>query len=730
MASSNTAWGIEIGQYAVKAMQLERVGDGVRVRDFVVIPHQKVLTTPGLDEPLVDGGQSQAKTILEQTLAQLASQKQFAGQSVTVNYNWFGNRGLTRFVKLPPGDAKTIAGLVPFEASQQIPFPLEEVEWDYHTFEADDSPEVDLGLFAVQREPLKEFLTLVSETLGVEPRAISIGPVALYNALAFDRDISSQAEPLVLLDIGTASTDLVVASGSRCWMRTFPLGGHSFTEAILEAFAPTAEIKYAQGDKLKQESATSKYAKQIMAAMRPVLGDLLDDVQKSLQFYETQNRGTKLRNVIGLGSTLKIPGLRKFLGMRLELEVERLDRYSKIVVEGPEAADFAAHTVNFATAYGLALQGLGFATIDINLLPVESVRQQVWAKKTRWFAAAAAIGVATGGLMFARNIIDNGSVSSRDAIQRAESTLASAKGFQSKVQGIAADVGATATNMLALVDDREIWPFIVHDAVSSIAAGNDKSLLSGDLKKLVEEGARQQTMLRDLSGVYRLNDKGERTIEVTMNVEFVGIDKQGHLGATVCQWLDQNKDRPDVPYTIENIQPNTASIADMKVGADGSLTAANSGENTNAAAGGGSANGVAGGGDEPDRPNGSFSVEGGGAAGGSFGGVSGRRTPTGETQIKRPGGLLGGAGSGGSGFSAENPQDPSYKPGGDGAGFQRPGGAATEGEGSKVELDKVAPIPARPGVYPPNSTVHVGKVTFVVKFREAIPTAAPAAEGQ
>ncbi|MEI7879030.1 MAG: pilus assembly protein PilM, partial [Planctomycetota bacterium] len=430
MASSNTAWGIEIGQYAMKAIQLERVGDGVRVRDFVVIPHQKVLTTPGLDEPLLEGGQSQAKTILEQSLSQLASQKQLTGQNITVNYSWFGNRGLTRFVKLPPGDAKTIAGLVPFEATQQIPFPLEEVEWDYHTFEADDSPEVDLGLFAVQREPLKDFLALVSETLGVEPRAISLGAVALYNAIAFDRDIVQSGQPLVLLDIGTASTDLVVAVGSRCWMRSFPLGGHSFTEAILEAFAPTAELKYSQGDKLKQESATSKYAKQIMAAMRPVLGDLLDDVQKSLQFYETQNRGIKLHNVVGLGSTLKIPGLRKFLGMRLELEVERLDQYSKIVVEGPEAADFAAHTVNFATAYGLALQGLGLATIEINLLPVESVRQQVWAKKTRWFAAAAAIACAAGGLMFVRNIIDNGSVSSRDAINRAEATLASAAGFQ------------------------------------------------------------------------------------------------------------------------------------------------------------------------------------------------------------------------------------------------------------------------------------------------------------
>jgi len=68
MASSNTAWGIEIGQYAVKAMQLERVGDGVRVRDFVVIPHQKVLTTPGLEDALVEGGQSQAKTILDHSL--------------------------------------------------------------------------------------------------------------------------------------------------------------------------------------------------------------------------------------------------------------------------------------------------------------------------------------------------------------------------------------------------------------------------------------------------------------------------------------------------------------------------------------------------------------------------------------------------------------------------------------------------------------------------------------
>jgi len=718
MASSNTAWGIEIGQYAIKAMQLERAGDGVRVVDFVVIPHQKVLSTPGLEDALVEGGQSQAKTILEQSLSQLAAQKQLAGQNIAVNYSWFGNRGLTRFVKLPPGDAKTIAGLVPFEASQQIPFPLEEAEWDYHTFEADDSPEVDLGLFAVQREPLREFLALVSETLGVEPRAITLGPVALYNAIAFDRDIAARSEPLVVLDIGTSSTDLVVASGTRCWMRSFPLGGHSFTEAIVEAFASTVELKYAQGDKLKQESATSKYAKQIMAAMRPVLGDLLDDVQNSLQFYETQNRGTKLREVIGLGSTLKIPGLRKFLGMRLELEVERLDQYAKINVEGPEAADFAAHTVNFATAYGLALQGLGMATIDINLLPVESIRQQVWSKKTRWFAAAAAIGCAAGGLMFVRNIMDNTAIQSRDAISRAESTLASAKGFQSQLQGIAADVGATATNMVALVNDREVWPHIVRDAMSAVASGNDEAVLNSTAEKLLEPSTRQQTMLRDLSGVYKLGASGERTIEVTLDVEFFGIDKQAHLGNTVCRWLEANRDRPGVPYTIENIQPNTSLIVDLKVGEKGIPTGPDgTGETQTASASQPQ--------EEEDAPMETFSA--GSSDGGSnFGGLAGRRKNA-NGSVRRPGANLGGAGVDG-GFSTPVNPGGSVATDEQGGGTRRPDGSAEPAP--SADLEALAPIPSRPGVFPKNSTIHAGKVTFVVKFRESVQSAAAPAAGE
>jgi hypothetical protein len=208
-----------------------------------------------------------------------------------------------------------------------------------------------------------------------------------------------------------------------------------------------------------------------------------------------------------------------------------------------------------------------------------------------------------------------------------------------------------------------------------------------------------------------------------MNVEFVGLDKQAHLGSTVCQWLTTNSNRADVPYTIENVQPNTASIVDMKVSAAGTLVAA-AGESSGGSASGGEAAAP----EEPDtRVQGGFSA-GTGSGGSNFGGLTGRRRPTGETQVRRPGGLLGGTGSDG-GFNAGNSGDAEYRPdGAQGNQFQRQGGQAGGSE-SKVDLDKVAPIPERPGVYPPDSTVHIGKVTFTVKFKEAIPAAAPAAEG-
>ena len=47
MAYNRFAWGIDIGNRALKAIKLVRDGDGLRVDDFDVIEHETVLSNSG-----------------------------------------------------------------------------------------------------------------------------------------------------------------------------------------------------------------------------------------------------------------------------------------------------------------------------------------------------------------------------------------------------------------------------------------------------------------------------------------------------------------------------------------------------------------------------------------------------------------------------------------------------------------------------------------------------------
>ncbi|MEO1597848.1 MAG: pilus assembly protein PilM, partial [Planctomycetota bacterium] len=264
MAGNQRAWGIEVGVAAVKAICLERSGDQVAVSDFCVIPHSRTLGDPDLS-----GQESDA--IVRFSLGQLISQKSLEGETLVMNLP--GQDALIRFAKLPPAEPKAIPGLVEYEAKQQIPFPIEEVEWDYQAFQDDDSPEIEVGIFATTRAKVQDLLSRWSDS-GLSPEALTVGPLAVLNAVAWDSglvdsnkngaSIRDEEEPLVVLDIGTHASDVVIAHRGRCWIRTFPVGGTHFTQAVKDTF----HLPYAKAESLKQDAASSKYTKQIMQAMR------------------------------------------------------------------------------------------------------------------------------------------------------------------------------------------------------------------------------------------------------------------------------------------------------------------------------------------------------------------------------------------------------------------------------------------------------------------------------
>jgi type IV pilus assembly protein PilM len=709
MAGSKAAWGIEVGSYAVKALRLERSGDQFVVSDFGEFPHKRPLSTPDLD---VD-------EMIRLTLGTFTSQKNLENQTVVMSIE--GRSSLPRFAKLPPVEEKKIPDIIQFEAAQQIPFPIEEVEWDAKKFVSEDSPETEVGIFAIKKDVLDHRLAIWSE-YGLEPGIVNLGPVALFNAVHFDL-MGNAKKPFVVLDIGTKASDLVVVDGDKCWIRTFPIGGSDFTEAIMEAF----KLPYAKAERLKQESASSKYAKQIMQAMRPVFGDLLQDVQRSIAHYENMNRGVKLDTVLGVGSTFKIPGLRKFLGQQLNLHVARFDEFRRLQVEGRMAADFASHGVSMATAYGLALQGIGEAEIDVNLAPTEVIRDQAWASKTRWFVAAACVAVVASGMMFIKPLSAQTTMgaSSIAGATEVDSVVRLAKKLTGEVDQIsaAANIGFTSTNLERMLDDREVWPFLVTDAMNAVAsAGPQPELLGSDLEKIkaVKPGDRNLILLEQFGATYTPSADG-RFLDVEMQVAFSNDDERGFLNDTMGKFIDglaKEGVRDGVPYVVipGSFSANPGDLQIVKVSTDGK-------------------NEVTGGTGRPagkpkpppgrKPPSGSASNDApsgtGFAAGGSGGGQPGKNTNRSREKINPDadptgmgssggsfvGGSGGSGGFGGDGGSSDN--------GFTGGSNRRPGGKV-EDEVDFVDLDQDAAIPGEPSLYDAGDVFHVGRVTFRIKL--------------
>ena len=462
MASSNACWGIEIGAGAVKAIKVVSDGDSLKVVDFALIPHARVLSTPDIDP-------DDAKRV---ALGRLVSEHDLSKALVAVSVP--GHSAFARFAKLPPVEPKKVPDIVKFEAVQQIPFPLEEVEWDYQTFVSPDSPDVEVGIFAITKQRVAAELTVLKD-VNITPDVITLSPVAVYNAMANDLSMTESSPCTILLDVGTTSTDLVIAHSGRVWVRTFPIGGHEFTNALVEQF----RLSYPKAEKLKREAEQSKHARHVFQALRPVFSDLVQDVQRSIGYYQSMHPDAKLERLIGMGSTFELPGLRKYLKQQLGLNVYRLENFKKLTVEGPRAAEFTAKSLNFATAYGLALQGLGQSALNANLMPVSVTKEAMWAAKGKWFAAAAGLALVATGAMFIRPFLDQQATTTVEpkAIQEA-SRKADENTRLARDAGVTEDVsqGAKIAGLIALYQDRDTHLRLlgdVNELLSSAArAGN------------------------------------------------------------------------------------------------------------------------------------------------------------------------------------------------------------------------------------------------------------------
>ena len=101
-----------------------------------------------------------------------------------VNYALPAQSVFARFVKLPPLVQEKLDKIISFEAQQNVPFPLDEVVWDYQLVGGGLGEQIQVVLVAIKGDLLDEINKAVEGT-GLRTSIVDIAPMALYNAFRY-----------------------------------------------------------------------------------------------------------------------------------------------------------------------------------------------------------------------------------------------------------------------------------------------------------------------------------------------------------------------------------------------------------------------------------------------------------------------------------------------------------------------------------------------------------------
>lgn len=305
-----------------------------------------------------------------------------------------GQSVFPRFVKLPPVGKDKLKQIVQYEAEQNVPFPIDEVVWDYQLIGGDEG-ELNVMLVAVKIENIKR-LTDCVQAAELEPEVVDVAPMALYNAVRYN--YPDLASCTMILDIGARSSNLVFIEENRIFSRSIPVAGNTITQELMKEF----DASFEEAEAIKREHGfvafggvyagpDSEIAERASKIIRSVLTRLHAEVNRSINFYRSQQGGTAPTMVLLAGGSSVIPHVDTFFRDRLKVEVDYLNPFVNVSVSEMVDADRVNRDLhNLGEVVGLALRRAMTCPVEINLMPPDIIARKVFRRRQPFFAMSAA----------------------------------------------------------------------------------------------------------------------------------------------------------------------------------------------------------------------------------------------------------------------------------------------------------------------------------------------------
>lgn len=297
--------------------QLEKTRNGIEVVRFASLP------TPAntIREGLVTDPQTLGALIMD-LFVQAGIPA--SGPSPTINTTIPAQSAVIRLMPVPTGmPADELAEVVTQEATTHVPFPIADANLDWSLMpttertDPDGVRRVDVILAAVQRSIIESYWR-TADSAGALLGKVEVSSLAAIRGLSLG-GFDSIDRVSMTVNLRQDATDInFIKNTMPLFGRSVIIGVETLTEAISRSLGMDYEDALDLLPDIPLFGAPPRNEKLGEAAQvaRTIFSDITDELERSLEFYESQAGQVKLDEIILTGPGCTLKGLDKFVQSR------------------------------------------------------------------------------------------------------------------------------------------------------------------------------------------------------------------------------------------------------------------------------------------------------------------------------------------------------------------------------------------------------------------------------